>query len=323
MGGPAWSVRVSPANAGRCLDWSRVQSIDTLEVSRAFRFRPEERDALFAYLGIGEYSFVADVGCGTGVLAGHLAAGLPGGFVLGVDITSEFVAFARVHHHDHSNLDFVAGDACALPVASGTLDAATSYTLLAILPDPAEALREQMRVTKRGGVVSGMEVVRSSARFGGRPPSAMPAEKTERLSFLRERRDRITQEHVLPLEKDRHGFGWEGEVVELPLLFESVGLRDVRLRGFFSTFSTSDETYTMEERRWFLSRIAEEELVGLDQGWTDWSEVYVRHGLSDSDRGELRRLTQEEHALRLRDFEEGRHVWAWHGTANLIVAGRN
>jgi SAM-dependent methyltransferase len=323
MGGAAWSVSASQANPGRCLDWTRVQSVDTLEASRTFRFRPEERGALLTYLGIHEDSFVAEVGCGTGVLAGHLAAGIPGGFVLGVDITSEFVGFARSHHRDLPNVDFIEGDACALPVADGTVDAATSYTLLAILPDPGAALRGQMRVTKRGGVVSGMEVVRSNVRFGGRPLSAMPAEEAERLSFLRDRWERITQEHVFPLEKEKHGYGWEGEVVELPLLFESVGLRDVRLRGFFSTFSTSDETYTMEERRWFLSRIVEEELVGLDQGWTDWCEVYVRHGLSDSDREELRRLMQEEHALRLRDFEEGRHVWAWHGTANLIVAGRN
>lgn len=79
----------------------------------------------------------------------------------------------------------------------------------------------------------------------------------------------------------------------------------------------------MQERRWFLGRIVEEELAGLDRGWADWSEVYVRHGLCDSDREELRRLMQEEHALRLHDFEEGHHVWAWHGTANLIVARRN
>ncbi len=314
---------MSQAKAGRCLDWRSVQSIGTLEASRAFRFRLEERGTLLAYLGIAEDSFVAEVGCGTGVLAGYLAGGMPAGFVLGVDITAEFVSFARGNHRDLPNVDFVAGDACALPLANGKLDGTTSYTLLAVLPDPAEALREQMRVTKRGGVVSGMEVVKSDARFGGRSPSAMPAEQAKRLSSLRERWDRITREHVLPLEKEKHGFGWEGEVVELPLLFESVGLTDIRLRGFFSTFSTSDETYTMEERRWFLSRIVEEELAGLDQGWADWSEVYGRHGLHDSDREELRRLVEEEHVLRLRDFEEGRHVWAWHGTANLIVAGRN
>ncbi len=310
------------SSPSRCLDWSRVQSVAGLEASRAFRFRPEERGALLDYLGIRGDSFAAEVGCGPGVLAKHLAARMPGGLLLGVDITPEFISFAGTNRRKQPNVAFVQGDAYALPIEDGVLDAVTSYTLLAILQDPAEALREQMRVTKKGGVVSGIEVVRSGISFAGRPRAALPAEKAQRLSSLREERDRITQEFLLPLEKEKHGFGWSGQVAELPLLFESVGLKDVRLRGFSSIFSTSDETYTVEERRWFLHQIGEEELAAVDQLWEDWREVCVKNGLSDGDQIELRRLIVEENEMRLRDFDEGHHAWAWHGTMNLVAAGK-
>lgn len=106
----------------------------------------------------------------------------------------------------------------------------------------------------------------------------------------------------------RYGYGWPGRVEDLPLQFERAGLKDVRLRGFLSTFSTSDETYSRDERRRFLEGIGRHELDSIGDLWRSWSDVYTRHGVSNDDRLELQEIAAREHALRLRDFDDGHHV---------------
>ncbi|MDE3096095.1 MAG: methyltransferase domain-containing protein [Chloroflexota bacterium] len=302
------------------MNWTRIQSIRTLEVSRAFRFAPAERPALFATLGIAHNSRVLEVGCGTGIFTRYLADGAPDGYVIGIDATADFVAFAKARRAS-PRLDFALGDAYALPVADGVMDATTSYTLMAILQDPAAALREQMRVVRTGGVVSAIEVLRGGIGHWGRPHARLPGDEETRLSALRGRWNTISSQFVEPMERGKFSFGWQGRVEELPLEFERAGLRQVRLSGFLSTFSTSDESYDRGQRRWFLEELGRHEVESVEQAWAEWRGIYEEHGVFETEVSELCELVRREQALRLRDFDEGRRAWAWHGTAHLIVAG--
>lgn len=103
------------------MNWTPIQSIRTLEVSRAFRFRREERGVLLGHLGIADDARVAEIGCGTGVFTRYLADGIPKGCVLGIDVTAEFVAFAT-ERRSAANVSFAAGDAYASrsPTAAST-----------------------------------------------------------------------------------------------------------------------------------------------------------------------------------------------------------
>lgn len=71
---------------------------------------------LLARLNLSGDEALLDVGCGDGRITATVAQSLPGGFVLGVDSSPEFIAYARAHYPrtSHPNLCFAQIDARAL-----------------------------------------------------------------------------------------------------------------------------------------------------------------------------------------------------------------
>lgn len=92
---------------------------------------------------------VADLGCGTGTLAGELALQVKK--VIGVDQSSAMLKIARDRHKGQKNVELVKSDLARTPVQSGTCDAVLLVLVLAYVDDPAAVLREAGRISKRGG----------------------------------------------------------------------------------------------------------------------------------------------------------------------------
>ena len=92
---------------------------------------------------------VADLGCGTGallpVLASHVAR------VIGVDGSEEMLAAAGARAGSFKNVVLTHGTLEAVPVETGTVDAATLMLVLHHLPSPGAALGEAFRILKPGG----------------------------------------------------------------------------------------------------------------------------------------------------------------------------
>jgi ArsR family transcriptional regulator len=96
---------------------------------------------------------VADIGTGTGILARELAQlGLS---VIAVDHSARMLAAARaaLEADGITGVELRAGEAGALPIESGVLDAAFAHMVLHYLPSPADAIREMARVVRVGGSV--------------------------------------------------------------------------------------------------------------------------------------------------------------------------
>jgi SAM-dependent methyltransferase len=89
-----------------------------------------------------------DVGCGTGSLAGAMARRGP---AVGVDVAVPYVSYASVHA---AGPRFVAGEASRLPFADGAFAGAAAQLVLNFVGDPAAAIREMRRVTRKGGVIA-------------------------------------------------------------------------------------------------------------------------------------------------------------------------
>ncbi len=92
---------------------------------------------------------VLDLGCGPGNSTSHLRDAVGAGAV-GLDIAKPMLR--RAHLRD-SRLSLLCADGTALPVRSGSLDAATTHSVLYLLPDPKRALAEVARCLRQGGRV--------------------------------------------------------------------------------------------------------------------------------------------------------------------------
>jgi SAM-dependent methyltransferase len=109
---------------------------------------------------------VLDVACGTGALALAAAevAG-PAGSVVGLDANPEMLMVAR---RKHSGVEWLEGRAEALPLPDNSFDAVVSQFGFMFFEDKPEALREMMRVLKRGGrlAVAVCDAVENSPGYG-------------------------------------------------------------------------------------------------------------------------------------------------------------
>lgn len=131
--------------------WSKyVQGTKTLYFSRKLRFDDlfsEQYRCLFD-LDVNKKLKILEIGCGPGALAGALHRWYPYAEITAVDRDSEFIRFATEHEPE---VNFVEGDATALPFEDNTFDVTISNTVAEHI-EPSKFYGEQVRVLKPGGV---------------------------------------------------------------------------------------------------------------------------------------------------------------------------
>jgi trans-aconitate 2-methyltransferase len=93
---------------------------------------------------------ILDVGCGDGKITAAIAERVPSGSVMGVDPSSDMVAFAADHFSTHTNLRFAVADARRLPYRN-EFDLAVSFNALHWVPEQGEALASIHAVLKPNG----------------------------------------------------------------------------------------------------------------------------------------------------------------------------
>lgn len=104
---------------------------------------------------------VLDVGCGVGFSSCYIAEQTQARLV-GVDLRPDMVARAKEYAADTGLTDcvtFRVADAQALPFGADMFDAVICESVLAFVPDRAQALREFLRVTKPGGYIGFTEAI--------------------------------------------------------------------------------------------------------------------------------------------------------------------
>jgi SAM-dependent methyltransferase len=95
-----------------------------------------------------------DLGSGTGVLAFSLAEMRPRCEVLGIDPSKEYVEFSAGRNPFPDRVKFEVGDAQQMRFQDATFQSSLSLLVFNFIPDSTKALREVIRVTKPGGVIS-------------------------------------------------------------------------------------------------------------------------------------------------------------------------
>jgi SAM-dependent methyltransferase len=122
---------------------------------------PAAKLVKFAQIASGQK--VLDLACGTGVVA--VTAALRGAQVCGLDLSP--VLLERAHHNAATagvDIDFIEGDAEALPYPDASFDVVLSQFGHIFTPRPAVVVKEMLRVLKRGGRIA----------FSTWPPDSFP-----------------------------------------------------------------------------------------------------------------------------------------------------
>ncbi len=131
--------------------WSKyVQGTKTLYFSRRLRFDDlfsEQYRRLFN-LDANKELKILEIGCGPGAFAGALHRWYPDAEITAVDRDSEFIRFAAEHEPE---VNFVEGNATALPFEDNTFDVTISHTVAEHI-EPSKFYGEQIRVLKPGSV---------------------------------------------------------------------------------------------------------------------------------------------------------------------------
>src|SRR5262245_25444225 len=94
-----------------------------------------------------------DVGCGTGALSETILLTAQPSAVKGIDLTEDYVAYARGHITD-PRASFEVGNAQNLPVEPGSYDSAVSGLVLNFVPDKPKAASEMARAVRQGGIAA-------------------------------------------------------------------------------------------------------------------------------------------------------------------------
>jgi len=128
---------------------------------------PRWRRRAIAATRLGPGMAAIDVATGTGKLAGGLADRVgPFGRVVGVDVSPRMIERARGAGADAPWLEFVVGDAMALPADDASFDAATIAFGMRNLPDYERGFAEMARVVRPGGRVVCLEIARPRSLAG-------------------------------------------------------------------------------------------------------------------------------------------------------------
>jgi demethylmenaquinone methyltransferase / 2-methoxy-6-polyprenyl-1,4-benzoquinol methylase len=154
--------RLDPADVERMFDriagpYDLMNTLMTAGLDRRWRTIAARES------GVGRGASVLDVCCGTGDLALELARTVGRiGQVTGLDFSAEMLqrAARKAPRADAAQVEWVRGDATAMPFADNSYAAATIAFGLRNLPDPEAGLRELARVVRPGGRVVCLEITR-------------------------------------------------------------------------------------------------------------------------------------------------------------------
>ena len=129
--------------------WSIAAPLYDLPLLQQWGYRPAH-DEVIAALNNRSARRVADIACGTGILADRIARQLRPDEIYGVDMSDGMLAQARARS---SEVQWRKGPAEHLPFEDGTLDAVVTTSAFHFFDQPA-ALREFHRVLAPGGLAA-------------------------------------------------------------------------------------------------------------------------------------------------------------------------
>ncbi|OGT92895.1 MAG: hypothetical protein A2298_04725 [Gammaproteobacteria bacterium RIFOXYB2_FULL_38_6] len=207
---------------------------------------------------------ILDCGCSTGHLTQSIAQLIPLGEVIGIDIHEPSLRLAQenVGREGIKNISFQQADALSLPFKDNFFDLVFSSALLCHLPDPIAALKEQLRVLKRGGILATSD--------GCRQPIIYPSNELlqEAFSF-----------YLQPIQKD----GGDLDLgLKLGKLFSELNLHSIQHHLYAGNWDASEiseymigtlKTSEYNKNLLAKNKVAQNKINSYVQAWENFSGI--------------------------------------------------
>ncbi len=152
-----------------------IEGLDNPEVAKAFEkmtnilpFRLLRKKVISKLKDFNPKGTLVDIGCGSGNLLIQIAESFPDLNLIGIDIASEILEFAKKRALDRSlgkRIEFKIGNVEKLPFSNESIDFIISTFSLHHWVNPVKGFNEIHRVLKRDGTLLIFDFRRDSRRF--------------------------------------------------------------------------------------------------------------------------------------------------------------
>ena len=284
--------------------WSTyIQNIGTLYSSRSLRFADHFKDRYMEVFGIDDKSKMLEIGCGPGALAESLGRWYPHSQIYGVDRDSNFITFAR---EKMPGIEFLEGDATALPFEDGLFDVTISNTVAEHI-EPSKFYSEQHRVLKENGVCLVM-----SARRGINIPAPCISEETEFEQDIWRRADKYFKEAHTKYRVCEY----PQSEAELPICMEKYGFKNVSTEYITVNLTPDNPCYSKEMAYAMINENRQNDLDNAEILLHIANEV-----ITPSEVDELKRLIHAKYDKRIQLYDQGIKQWDTKMSVTMVARG--
>ena len=284
--------------------WSKyVQGAKTLFYSRKLRFDDmfaEQYKALFELNEKGNIK-ILEIGCGPGALAGALHRWYPNAEVTAVDRDSEFVRFAREHE---KGIEFMEGDATALPFGDNTFDVTISNTVSEHI-EPSQFYGEQLRVLKPGGIC----LILSSRKGINLTPSCIIYNEYEQQFWKKADQHDDSMERYSVCK-------YPMSEAELPTAMEKYGFSDIRTGYAIIDLTPDDPKFSPALAHDMINANRYTALDAIESVLHTMPEHFTAEEVE-----EMKRLANAKYDTRIEQYERGEKQWDTNVSIIMVVRG--
>ena len=296
------------------LKWSvYFQTPDYLERTRMTLILPEYEPLICAWCGLSDGSRVLDVGCGTGFFTRLLKRGNPKANLIGLEMEKNFVERAKIEAAaENLDIEFLQGDALALPFADGYFDLVVSHTFLTSISNPEKSFSEMKRVLRHGGRIASVTTMNFNYQFGSL------GEYPEECAWAKELQQLTNDiwtvyQKIAPISNYSGGLRPD----QVPRFFVKQGMKNICAYPIGKLFSLSNNAFPVEQKeRWLtLYQKSEEDKLNSFLALPNIEELIP---VAKAER--YKELIREKCAYYRANPNENA-IWEWYGGTNILLTG--
>lgn len=284
--------------------WSKyVQGIKTLYCSRKLRFDDMFSEQYKSFFKFDETKplKILEIGCGPGALAEALRRWYPNAEITAIDRDSEFIRYAKEHI---DGVNFIEGDAIALPFDDNSFDVTISNTVSEHI-EPSRFYGEQYRVLKPNGVC----LVLSSRKGINIQPSCFTYDKFEEQFWAKVNKyDNTLKEYSVcqyPMSES-----------ELPLAMQKYGFGGVATGYATIDLTPDDPKFNPSMAHDMINSVRYSALESIESVLNTMTEHF-----SDEEVSEMKEITNKRFDDRIMDYDAGKKYWETNLSIIMMIRG--